>query len=119
MIFKLFSLKKFSTTNYYINGVQPPANKRTKYKTIFFALLLMAQFTYATAWGVTHPQPKDLQLKKGEEVNFWVAIDATQSDFDLKCDIKNFGNEKLDVTFYEEKEMIIQLPAMLGVGVEP
>lgn len=46
MFFKIINLKNYSTANYYVNGKQPLADKKTKYKEAAFLLGFLSMFHF-------------------------------------------------------------------------
>lgn len=79
-------------------------------KIITFILILLLSLQIVTAWGVTYPQPQEMQLLQGEEARFWVTIDAVQSGNDLQCKIVPMGNKNIELTFDQDEEVPLLIP---------
>jgi hypothetical protein len=77
-------------------------------KTIFTLIMaLLVTVSFASAWGVTYPQPQELQLLRGEAARFWVTIDAAQSNYNLSCDLVGFGNQDLITEFDVGNQLMV------------
>ncbi len=66
---------------------------------VFGILMILLFANMASAWGVTFPQPQDLQLKPGETARFWVTIDAVQSENDMDCRLQSINNGQIRIDF--------------------
>ncbi|MBS3113007.1 hypothetical protein J4418_02920 [Candidatus Woesearchaeota archaeon] len=70
--------------------------------SVFIAFLLVLQIV--SAWGLTHPQPGNLQLLRGEEARFWVTIDAVQSKNDMVCKLQMISDSEVEFLFDVQEE---------------
>lgn len=79
-------------------------------KIINFILITILLTSFVSAWGVTFPQPQNMQLLRNEEARFWVTIDAVQSGHDLKCDITPLTDGSVELIFDQDEEIPVIIP---------